>query len=66
MRIVFEEDSSFLELIPTEENKLSFIMCGRKSYREVTMASADLSEEQVAELITFLLTWQEEKEEHFT
>jgi len=66
MRIVFEEDGSFLELIPTEDNKIAFIMCGRKSHKEVTMSSADLSLEQVSNLATFLMDWLDDNEEHFT
>jgi len=65
MRIIFEEDGSFLELLPTDD-KIMLVLCGRKSYKEVTMASAELSEDQVSELLQFLLDWQEEKEEHFT
>ena len=59
MKITFGEDGSFLELLPNDDNKVTLVMCGRKSYREVTMSSAELSKEQVTEIIKFLSEWQE-------
>ena len=60
MKILFD-DNSFLEIVP-DEDRLMMVLCGRKSYREVTMSSAKLSEEQVLEMISFLHRWLEEKE----
>ena len=60
MKINFDEDNSFLELLPSEDNKMTLIMCGRKSLREVTMSSAELTEEQVAEIIDFFTRWKNE------
>lgn len=59
MKIVFDKDNSFIELFPTDDGKVSFVMCGRKSYKEVTMASAELSPTQVHELVEFLKDWLE-------
>lgn len=59
MKITFGEDGGFLEIIPSGKNKITLIMCGRKSYREVTMSSTDLSKEQVSEIIEFLTEWKE-------
>lgn len=60
MKIMFNEDDSFLELL-SNEDKVTFVMCGKKSYRQVTMSSADLSEEQVDEIIAFLNEWKQLK-----
>jgi hypothetical protein len=63
MKITFGEDGSFLEIFPSGDNKkITLIMCGRKSYREVTMSSTELSKEQVSEMIKFLTEWQETEE----
>ena len=58
MKIIFEEDRSFLELLPSDDNsKLTVVMCGRKSFREVTMSSADLTIGQAEEIANFLANW---------
>lgn len=63
MKINFGKDNSFLEIFPSGDNStLTLIMCGRKSYREVTMSSTELTKEQVAEIIKFLSEWQEAEE----
>lgn len=59
MRIIFN-DNSFLELLP-EKDGLTLVLCGRKSHKEVTMSSANLSEEQITELINFLINWENNK-----
>jgi hypothetical protein len=61
MKITFDKDDSFLEILPSED-QITFIMCGHKSFREVTMSSAELSKEQVSEIIAFLSEWIEERE----
>ena len=60
MKITFEDDGSFLEFLP-ESDKITVILCGRKSYNQVTMSNANISEEQVSEIIEFLLEWKNKK-----
>ena len=59
MKVEFDEDGSFLEFLSAKD-KITLIMCGIKSYRQVTMSSADLSKEQVDEIINFLIEWKEQ------
>lgn len=54
MKIVFEEDGSFLELLPSDDNKMVLVLCWRESYNKTKMASVELSQDQVYELSTFL------------
>jgi len=54
MKITFEDDGSFLELLPADDNKMILVLCWRESYNKTKMASAELSPEQVYELSTFL------------
>lgn len=54
MKITFE-DGSFLELEPNDDGSIRLILCGIKSYNQATMSTADLNEEQVAEMTNFLL-----------
>lgn len=61
MKIIFNEDNSFLEVLPSDET-ITIILCGRKSHNEVTMSSAELSNIQVDELLNFLISWKEERE----
>jgi hypothetical protein len=61
MKIIFEEDNSFLEVLPSGKT-ITIILCGRKSHNEVTMSSAELSNTQVDDLLNFLISWKKEKE----
>jgi len=61
MKITFEEDGSFLEILPAED-KLTLVLCAKKSYKESIMSSVDLSPEQISKLISFLSDWKKEKE----
>lgn len=62
MKITLGDDGGFLEIFPSSDNKITMVMCGRKSYKEVTMSSTELSKEQVSKIIEFLSKWQEVKE----
>jgi len=60
MRIDFE-DGSFIALMPSQD-KITFVTCGRKSRRETTMSSSELTRENVEELLAFLTKWYNNKE----
>lgn len=60
MKITFEEDGSFLEFLPAKEG-ITVILCGKKSYNQVTMSKAALTKSQVSDIIEFLSDWKDEK-----
>ena len=61
MRIEFD-DSSFLEIMPSAQDKdrITFVICGLKDYKQLTMSYSDLKKEQVRDIITFLTSWLDE------
>jgi len=55
MKIVFEEDKSFLELEQKEDGKVRLILCAANGYKKTIMLSVDLNQAQLDELKKFLL-----------
>lgn len=57
MKIIFEDDGSFIELLD-EEDKITIVMCGKKSYRETIMSKAQIDKSQVSDIVDFLIKWK--------
>lgn len=57
MKIVFDQDKSFLQLEEMND-KMRLTLCGIKSYNKAMMFSVDLDEQQVLEIIEYLLNYK--------
>lgn len=61
MKIEFE-DGSFMELVPSiqNKNKMTFVICGLKDYKQLTMSYSDIEADKVEDIVKFLSNWLEE------
>ena len=62
MKITFEEDGSFLGLETLNNGLIRLVLCAKRDHTKTTMSSIDLKDEEVLEILSFLLKWQNEKE----
>jgi len=63
MQITFK-DGSFIALnSDVTPGKISVIVCGMKTHREVTMSTLELDESQAQEMHDFLVEWLKENQQ---